>query len=372
VPDEVLALRTHHVHDAHRRWQRHTYQEGPGFRFLATRGGRPPLERSARGDLAIVRERARLVRILREQGLDAALTLGGSSRASLFRWQAAYQRGGPAALLPRRCGPSVPLVKHPAWVEQVVIAVRLATYWNAKRISAELRRREIAQVSHGWIERLFDDLGTARPSGPRERGPRYERAVPNSLWHIDIKGPFFIQLPGGRYQKTYLVGLVDDHSRYVLGLRIQTGQQAAPILDWMRDCFELCGRPLDLMSDNGSPFVVWMPGVLTGFGKTLRDLAIRHIRTQVNSPWTNGKIESFWATLKREVLDREIFRSLEDAEAALERFARYYNYHRLHGEIGWLTPAERYDGTPFTDRGFEHVPALEHLQSWLADLHAAA
>ena len=126
------------------------------------------------------------------------------------------------------------------------------------------------------------------------------------------------------------------------------------------------------MSDNGSPFVVWMPGVLTRFGKTLRELEIRHIRTQVNSPWTNGKIEAFWATLKREVLDREVFRSLEEAEAALERFSRYDNYHRLHGEIGWLTPAERYDGTPFTDRGFENVPALEHLMPWLEDLRAAA
>lgn len=51
---------------------------------------------------------------------------------------------------------------------------------------------------------------------------------------------------------------------------------------------------------------------------------------------------------------------------------RHFNYHRLHGEIGWSTPAERYDGTPFTDRGFEHVPALEHLQGWLAELMAAA
>jgi len=253
-----------------------------------------------------------------------------------------------------------------------VIAVRLHTYWNAKRISAELRRREIAVVSHCWIEQLFDDQGTARPSRPRERGPRYERSSPNSLWHIDIKGPFFIQLGRGRYLKTFLVGLVDDHSRYVLGLRIQTSQAAAPILGWIADCFELCGRPLDLMSDNGTPFVVWMPGALTLFGKTLRDLEIRHIKTQVNSPWTNGKIEAFWATLKSEVLDREVFRSLADAEAALERFVRYYNYHRLHGEIGWLTPGERYDGTPFTDRGFDNIPALNHLQTWLEEVRKAA
>jgi hypothetical protein len=51
----------------------------------------------------------------------------------------------------------------------------------------------------------------------------------------------------------------------------------------------------------------------------------------------------------------------EEAEAALAEFARYYNYHGLHGELGWCTPAERYDGTPFTDRGFDNVPALAHL-----------
>ncbi|GAC1488842.1 MAG: hypothetical protein NVS1B1_05650 [Candidatus Limnocylindrales bacterium] len=371
MPDEILAPHGHRS-DPHRRWLRRTYQEGLGFRFLATRGGRPPGRSDRRTAVAVVRERSGLLRVMQGDGLVAALALGRCSRASLFRWQAAYERGGLAALAPERRGPRTPRCTHPAWLEQVVIAVRLATYWNAKRISAELRRREIGVVSHFWIEQLFDDLGTARPSGPRERGPRYERGSPNSLWHIDIKGPFFIQLAKDRYLKTFLVGLVDDHSRYVIGLRILPATTAEPILTGLADCFELCGRPLDLMSDNGTPFVVWMPGVLTRFGKTLRDLAVRHIKTQVNSPWTNGKIEAFWATLKSEVLDREIFRSQAEAEAALERFGRYYNYHRLHGEIGWLTPAEHYDGTPFTDRGFENIPALAHLQGWLEDLRPAA
>jgi len=290
---------------------------------------------------------------------------------TLWRWQQAYERGGLAALIPAPLGPRRPATKHPAWVEQAVIAVRLHTYWNAKRIAAELRRREIAIVSHGWIEQLLDDLGTARPSLPRQGGPRYERSRPNSLWHIDIKGPFFIQLERNRYLKTFIFGLVDDHSRYILGLRIATDRESTGILTWLRDCIELCGRPLDLMSDNGAEFVHWMPGMLNRFGKTLRELEIRQIKTQVNTPWTNGKIESFWATLKSELLDREVFRSLGDAEGAMARFADYYNYHRLHGEIGWLTPAERFDGTPFTDRGFDHIPALSHLVPWLAELRAA-
>jgi transposase InsO family protein len=126
------------------------------------------------------------------------------------------------------------------------------------------------------------------------------------------------------------------------------------------------------MSDNGLPFVVWMPYVLTRFGKRLQELHIQHLRTQISSPWTNGKIEAFWAVLQAEVLDRRRFRNLQEAEDGLASFVQYYNYHRLSGTLGWVTPAERYDGTPFTDRGFENIPALIHLDPWLkAVMHAA-
>src|SRR5437867_2391685 len=107
------------------------------------------------------------------------------------------------------------------------------------------------------------------------------------------------------------------------------------------------------MTDNGAPFGTWLPYVLTRFGKRLGELHINHLRTQISSPWTNGKIEAFWGVLQAEVLDRRRFDSLDEAELALASFVRYYNYHRLSGTLGWLTPAERYDGTPFTDVGFQ-------------------
>jgi transposase InsO family protein len=353
-----------HRSDPHRRLQRHTCQEGPGFLFLATRGGRPPTP-PRRPDLQALRFRARCVRVAREQGIAAALTLG-VSRASLHRWRTRHAAGGLAALMDTPRGPA-PL-SLPGWVERAVILVRPLTYWNAKRLAAEFTRREIYPLEHNAVSALFARYGTARPSLARPRGPRYERSAPNELWHIDIKGPFFLR--GGRdaYTKVWIVGLVDDHSRYLIGLRVLPRPAQAVVLPWLRDCFELCGTPLELMSDNGSPFVVWMPGVLTLFGQTLATLRVRHLRTQINSPWTNGKIERVWGTLQREVLDRQLLTTLEAADAALAGFAGYYNYHRLHGEIGWRTPAERYDGTAFTDRGFEFIPALEHLQGWLHEL----
>jgi len=357
-------LRTEHRKDPHRRLLRHTYQEGPGFLFLATRGGRPP-GRLARHEVANLRRRIRAVRVSREEGVAAALALG-VSRASLHRWRLRYATEGLEGLLDQPRGPAAG--RLPDWVAQAVIVVRLLTYWNSKRLAAEFTRRDIYPLSHHAVDGLFAEHGTARPSVHRERGPAYERSRPNELWHIDIKGPFWLQRAKGEYTKVWIVGLVDDHSRFLIGLRVLPRPQAAPILGWLRDCLELCGLPLELMSDNGSPFVTWMPGVLTLFGKTLDDLHIRHIRTQINSPWTNGKIERFWGVLQSELLDRYVFRTLEAAADGLIRFATYYNYDRLHGELDWHTPAERYDGTPFTARGFERVPALEHLQTWLREL----
>lgn len=313
----------------------------------------------------------RAVRLANEAGLDSAVATG-YSRRSLFRWMQLYKSGGITALEPRSRARREAQVAVPDWVSRVIIAIRLATYWNSKRIAAEMERRHIYKIGHTYIDELFQRLGCSRGSVAPTPGPRYERSQPNELWHIDIKGPFFIQLSGRGYLKTWLFGLVDDHSRFLIGLQIQTDSQAEPVLRWLEDCFELCGKPLQLMSDNGNPFVVWMPGVLTRFGKRLRDLNIRHLRTQISTPWTNGKIEAFWEVLQREVLDRQWFSSLEEADSKLRGFADYYNFHRLSGTLGWRTPAERYLGVPFADRGFAHIPALEHLQPWLDALMAAA
>ena len=353
--------------DAHRRPLRHTYQEGPGFLFLATRGGRPPRPRRPE-DLTALRFRIRCVHAADEAGIAAALALG-VSRASLYRWRAAYAEGGIEALRSRPRGPV--RQRLPAWLERIVIVVRLLTYWNSKRLAAEFTRRGIYPLDHNAVDVVLGEYGTARPGIHRPRGPAYERSRPDELWHIDIKGPFFLQRAPGDYTKVWIVGLVDDHSRYLIGLRVLPRPSTDPILAWLRDCFELCGLPLEVMSDNGSPFATWVPGVLTLFGRTLAELRIRHIRTQVNSPWTNGKIERFWGVLQAELLDRELFPTPDAADEGLTRFAIYNDYHRLNGAIGWQTPAERWDGTPFTDQGFEHVPALEHLQGWLTELMAA-
>jgi transposase len=155
----------------------------------------------------------RAVRVASELGIGAACSEVGCSLASVYRWLAAFEARGIEGLVPNSRRPLRRRPTIPSWVDRVIITIRLLTYWNSKRISAEMRRRQIYEVSHGYIDGLFRAKGCARGSVPSRPGPRYERLRPNELWHIDIKGPFFINLAGRGYIKTWLVGLVDDHSR---------------------------------------------------------------------------------------------------------------------------------------------------------------
>jgi transposase InsO family protein len=189
--------------------------------------------------------------------------------------------------------------------------------------------------------------------------------------HPSAVAPGGLQGTRGTLRSCHFIALVDDHSRFLLGIRAVPTKEALTVLATLAEAIELCGVPLALMSDNGTPFVAVVRTMLSRFQRTLAELSIRHIRTQVDTPWTNGKVEAFWATLQAEVLDRQHLADLAAAEAAVTAFAGYYNYHRLHGALGWHTPGERFDGTLFTGRGFEHVPALDGVADLLSDLLAA-
>jgi transposase InsO family protein len=356
--------------DPRRLPRRNHYQEGPGFLFVATQGGRPPTDAVRRSQAAVVRRRrAALRRWAEGEPLESIGADLGCGRASLFRWRARFEAAGLEGLLDRpRIGRASDL---PPAVERLVLTVRLLTYWNSRRIAAELRRREVWPLSHGQVDRLLARHGTHRPSYIRVPGPRYERGAVNELWHIDLKGPFYLVGRSGRARTCHFVALVDDHSRFLLGIRAVPTKEAIWILALLEEAVELCGVPHELMSDNGTPFVAIARSMLSRFQRTLEELRVRHIRTQIDTPWTNGKVEAFWATLQREVLDRQQLADLAAAEAAVSAYAGYYNYHRLHGELDWRTPAERYDGTPFTDRGLASVPALAGVAHLLDALIAA-
>src|SRR2546430_10928492 len=112
--DEIFADYAAKLRDPNRRWLRHTFQEGPGFRFLATRGGRPPLRDVPRAGLDTVRQRARVVRTARDQGPAAALDLGGCRRPTPGGSLPAAPPAGPRPPAPARHRPPTPPAPPPS------------------------------------------------------------------------------------------------------------------------------------------------------------------------------------------------------------------------------------------------------------------
>jgi transposase InsO family protein len=233
--------------------------------------------------------------------------------------------------------------------------------WGAQRIEAEFRERGISGLSHQTIHRLISRAATRPPVREKRKPRRYRRKSPDSLWHIDIKGPFWIKGVG----KTYIIGLVDDASSYIISAKIYPSRKMEHAIGLLNSNITLWAKPLDLMSDNDTAFCHWAHGVINQFQKLLRDNGINHLRTRVNSPETNGKIERFWRTLEEELLSQEIFTSIREAQARLNAYVSNYNDHRLHKGIGYQTPASIYLGREFTDRGFDNIWGIEHLSKWL-------
>ena len=151
---------------------------------------------------------------------------------------------------------------------------------------------------------------------------------------------------------SFIIGLVDDCSRYIIAVRIHPSRKMENAIKLLNVNITLWGKPTDLMSDNDTAFYHWAQGVINRFQKLLQDYDINHIRTRVNSPETNGKIERFWRILWEELLSKETFSTLQEAQERLNAYIDNYNHHRLHKGIDYNVPSSLYLHEDFKDRGF--------------------
>jgi hypothetical protein len=100
------------------------------------------------------------------------------------------------------------------------------------------------------------------------------------------------------------------------------------------------GAPEEVLTDNGSQYHTWRGK--SAFRKLLDRRGIRQIVARPRHPQTLGKIERFWGTLWRELLDQAIFRGIDDARVRIGHFVSYYNFQRPHQGIGGSVPADRF------------------------------
>ena len=162
----------------------------------------------------------------------------------------------------------------------------------------------------------------------------FERGAPNELWQPDHKGPIEVAR-----QRVWPLSVLDDYSRYCLCFQrvCDTGHQATWDLLWQ--LFERYGLPDSILCDNAFA----APVGLSWFDARLVRLQIRPMHGRPYHPQTQGKVERFNGTAKRELLDFSARRdSFEHFDEDAERFRMVYNTIRPHEALGDVPPIARW------------------------------
>jgi transposase InsO family protein len=299
-----------------------------------------PKKRTRRSPVAMEVKLAAVEALAEGLSCQEVAELVGVTDTTIHDWRRQYEAAGVEGLRKRPSDMSVR--RRCEAIEKRILERREAhPERGVRRIRDDLRREEGISVSAETVRGVVNDAGLGNPASRAKRKPqaprRFERPVPNALWQIDI---FTFELK--RMYRVYLVGIIDDHSRYIVGHGLFRQQKAEAVLEVVKGAIGQWGAPREILSDNGRQFVAWQGK--SRFQKVLKRQGIGHVRSAPHHPMTLGKIERFWKTLWTEFLEEAVFASFADATQRLEHWVHYYNHQRPHQGIDGACPADRFYG----------------------------
>ena len=281
----------------------------------------------------------------------------GISRKTGYKWLVRYRVAGRAGLADQSRRPVHVRPTVLAAVREALLADRRAhPCWGARKLRQRMQTQGLAPVpACSTITALLHRegfIGMDPAPGPAARG-RFEHPVPNQLWQMDFKGA--VPTVTG---PTHPLTILDDHSRFNVGLRALPNQQTATVQQVLIETFRRYGLPDRLLVDNGSPWgsdathqdtplTVWLWRV---------GVAVTHSRPY--HPQTLGKDERFHGTLTREVLRHAQWRDPAHLQTALDCWRDVYNQERPHEALGLAVPASRYQ--PSLRSYPEILPPIEY------------
>ena len=183
---------------------------------------------------------------------------------------------------------------------------------------------------------------TYHPVGKRKgiQYDRYEAKKANEIWHLDFAGPFTTN--DGR--KCWVLVAVEAYSRLLLTLNVVESLESRTVLDILDNLLSQYGKPETIVTDNASTCTsVWEDGRHV-FTDSLNARGIEHRLIPAYYPEANGKAEAAVNITKKEAilpfLKEHPDWTIERLQTLLDRFQEYDNFDRLHGGIGWRTPAQ--------------------------------
>jgi transposase InsO family protein len=229
-------------------------------------------------------------------------------------------------------------------------------YYGGRKIRHLLLREGLENPPvASTITAILDRNGLLRGDRRRTRDwQRFEAPAPNALWQMDFKGHF--ALSEGR---CHPLTVLDDHSRFCLGLAACADEQGTTVKQQLIPVFERYGLPERILVDNGGPWGSSGQGEHTRFSAWLIRLGITVSHGRPLHPQTQGKDERFHRTLKLELISqRPIWRDNPEVQVAFDGYRPVYNFERPHEALGYEVPGSRYAPSP---RAYPcRLPAIEY------------
>lgn len=278
----------------------------------------------------------------------------GISRKTGYKWLARYRAAGVAGLADQSRQPQRSPRRTSAGVEAVVVAARQAhPAWGGRKLKHWLERQgQTGLPSPSTITAILRRHGLLDPAKSHQHQPfeRFEMAAPNVLWQMDFKGHF--QLVD--HQVCHPLTVLDDHSRFLLGLRACPDQTRSTVQQHLGELFRCYGLPQRLLMDHGSP---WGDSQQLGYTRLevwLMQLGIQVSHGRVAHPQTQGKDERLHRTLQDELLTGQPLADLAACQCAFDAWRDLYNFERPHEALNFQPPITRFQPS---DRPFPQTLA---------------
>ena len=265
---------------------------------------------------------------------------------SIKRWYQHYQKKGFDGLIPSGRSDEGTSRKIDPDLEEQIRHLK-TTY---PRMSAAAIFRQLCangstnrnELSESTVNRFLNNLALKEKTTSNKDMRRYERPHVNEVWCGDSSVGPYLKTQDGRKHKVYVIALIDDASRYIVGIDVFFNDNFVNLMSVMKSAVAKFGIPKLFNFDNGS-----------SYKNKQMDLLAARIGSTVHydrpyTPTQKAKVERWFRTMKDQwmaSLDMRDFHTLDELRGSLHTYVNQYN-QSIHSSLNGKSPQERYFSEP--------------------------
>jgi len=236
----------------------------------------------------------------------------------------------------QRHDPPLPSDEKRLTEDILTLAAKYGRY-GYRKITALLNYQKGWRVNHKRVERIWRMEGLKVPKKQPKRGRlwlndgsciRLKPEYKDHVWSYDF---MIDRTADGRAFK--ILNIIDEYTRECLAIKVARKIKTQDVIDLLFHLFIFRAIPAHIRSDNGPEFTA------KAIRTWLNRLGVKTLYIEPGSPWENGYVESFNGKLRDELLDREIFTTLQEAKVLIEQWRIEYNQVRPHSAKNNRPPA---------------------------------